>query len=50
MELLTGSGIAGFAVGAGAAAQFNTPLGVGVDGEGNIIVADYSNHRVRKIV
>jgi sugar lactone lactonase YvrE len=49
MEVLAGSGRAGFADGAGAAAQFNIPHGVAVDGEGNFIVADQSNHRVRKI-
>ena len=49
MEVLAGSGSAGFADGAGAAAQFSQPWGVAVDGEGNFIVADYSNNRVRKI-
>jgi hypothetical protein len=49
MEVLDGSGSAGFADGAGAAAQFSSPHGVVVDGEGNIIIADYYNHRVRKI-
>jgi DNA-binding beta-propeller fold protein YncE len=49
MEVLAGSGRAGFADGAGAAAQFNYPFGAAVDGEGSIIIADLSNHRVRKI-
>ena len=49
MEVLAGSGSAGFADGAGAAAQFNNLRGVAVDGEGNFIVADSYNHRVRKI-
>jgi hypothetical protein len=49
MEVLAGSGNEGFADGAGAAAQFNEPIGVSVDGEGNIIIADFSNHCVRKI-
>ena len=49
MEVLTGSGRTGFADGAGAAAQFNCPSGIAVDGEGNIIVTDQGNHRVRKI-
>ena len=44
-----GSGSAGFADGAGAAAQFNNPVGVAVDGEGSIIIADHGNHRMRKI-
>jgi sugar lactone lactonase YvrE len=49
MEVLAGSGSEGFADGAGAAAQFDSPYGVAVDGEGNIIIADYNNHRVRKL-
>jgi sugar lactone lactonase YvrE len=49
VSTLAGSGIEGFADGAGAAAQFNNPYGVAVDGEGSIIIADYFNHRVRKI-
>jgi sugar lactone lactonase YvrE len=49
VSTLAGSGRKGFADGAGAAAQFNCPTGVAVDGEGNIIIADWGNHRVRKI-
>ena len=49
MQVLAGSGRHGFADGAGAAAQFDCPWGVAVDGEGSIIIADYCNHRVRKI-
>jgi sugar lactone lactonase YvrE len=49
VSTLAGSGSAGFADGAGAAAQFNGPYGVAVDGEGSIIITDYSNKRVRKI-
>jgi sugar lactone lactonase YvrE len=49
MEVLAGSGSQGFADGAGAAVQFNGPGGVAVDGHGNFIIADWCNHRVRKI-
>jgi sugar lactone lactonase YvrE len=49
VSTLAGSGSAGFANGAGAAAQFHYPTGVAVDGEDSIIIADFYNHRVRKI-
>lgn len=39
----------GFADGAGEAAKFNCPLGAAVCADGSIVVADYGNHRVRKI-
>ncbi|MEZ4368431.1 MAG: hypothetical protein R2939_19455 [Kofleriaceae bacterium] len=48
---VAGSGTAGYA-GDGAAAsgaQLNAPSGVAVDGEGNVYVADSSNHCVRKV-
>ena len=35
--------------GALADAKFNRPAGVAVDTSGNVYVADYSNHRIRKI-
>ena len=41
VSTLAGSGSAGFADGAGAAAQFNGPYGVAVDGEGNMIITEY---------
>ena len=40
---------AGSADGTGLAAQFYAPRGVAVDTAGNVYVADYSNHRIRKI-
>jgi len=40
----------GYADGSGAAAQFNTPIGICVDASGNIFVADFNNNRIRKVV
>lgn len=39
----------GNADGTGAAAQFSDPIGVAIDGAGNLFVADTSNYRIRKV-
>lgn len=46
-----GNGAAGFAGDNGKAveAQLNFPLGLAVDGSGNIYIADHFNHRIRRI-
>ncbi|MEO5948894.1 MAG: prepilin-type N-terminal cleavage/methylation domain-containing protein [Candidatus Saccharimonas sp.] len=49
VSTLAGSGVAGFADGAGGSAQFNYPGGIAVDSSGIVYVADKSNHRIRKI-
>jgi len=49
VSTFAGTGIAGFADGASAAARFLYPTGVAVDTAGNVYVADAGNHRIRKI-
>ena len=44
-----GSGSAGFNNATGTSAQFNKPQDITIDGNNNIFVADYSNHKIRKI-
>jgi DNA-binding beta-propeller fold protein YncE len=46
---VAGTGTAGSANGTGTAASFNFPKGLAVDTNGNLLVADTSNHLIRKI-
>jgi hypothetical protein len=46
---LAGTGAAGSANGTGTNASFYNPRGVAIDTRGGVIVADYSNHLIRKI-
>ena len=39
----------GYADGTGAAATFNSPMGIGADGSGYVYVADTGNSTIRKI-
>jgi sugar lactone lactonase YvrE len=45
---IAGTGLAGFTNGPGATARFNSPRGIAVF-NGEVYVADYGNHRIRKI-
>ncbi len=46
---LAGSGSQGYVDGVGAAASFNDPNGIAVDGSGNVFIADTLNHAIRRI-
>jgi sugar lactone lactonase YvrE len=49
VSTIAGSQTAGYADGAGAAAQFNGPAGLTAGASGSIFVADSQNHTIRKI-
>ncbi|MER7225901.1 hypothetical protein ABT370_22280, partial [Streptomyces rubradiris] len=51
ISTVAGTGTAGFGGDGGpaASAQLNNPLGVAVDSAGALYIAEYGNHRVRKV-
>lgn len=49
VSTFVGTGIAGFADGNPAVAQFYRPRGIAIDSAGNVYVADTGNHSIRKI-
>jgi trimeric autotransporter adhesin len=47
---VTGTGAGGFSGdGPATASQLNTPAGINFDGNGNLIIADRDNHRIRRL-
>jgi hypothetical protein len=44
------AGVAGSTDGTNSAARFNESSGIAVDGIGNVIVVDYGNHTIRKLI
>ena len=51
VSTVAGNGTAGYGGDGGAAtsAQLNVPLGLALDGAGNLYISDFSNNRVRKV-
>ncbi|MBS1520705.1 MAG: hypothetical protein JST50_06905 [Bacteroidetes bacterium] len=49
VSTLAGNGTAGYVNGAPGSAEFNSPTGVAADALGNVYVADFGNHMIRKI-
>jgi len=49
VSTLAGTGAQGSADGAGAVATFNYPIGIAVDSNGTVYVADHDNRKIRKI-
>lgn len=49
VSLFAGTGVAGSMDGPGASAQFNGPVFLAIDANGNVYVADQRNNKIRKI-
>jgi hypothetical protein len=49
-SVIAGKALTGTTDGNGSTALFNGPKGITLDTQGNIIIADYNNNRIRKIV
>lgn len=46
---IVGDGSSGFLDGTGTLARINRPYDIAVDNQGNLYIADYYNHRIRKV-
>lgn len=49
-SVVAGKAATGTTDGDGSTALFNGPKGIALDAQGNIIIADYNNNRIRKVV
>ena len=49
VSTIAGSSSSGYADGVGTSATFNGPTDIAVDSTGNLLVADFSNHLIRRI-
>jgi MYXO-CTERM domain-containing protein len=49
VSTLAGAGVSGYADGTGETARFREPSGIAADATGNVYVADWGNHAIRKI-
>jgi len=49
VSTFAGNGTYGYADGVSTSAKFSQPLGVAIDSSGNVYVADYAGHRIRKV-
>ena len=49
VSTVAGSGVDGFGEGKGTNAMFSNPIGIAMDQNGNLIIADAGNNRIRKI-
>lgn len=50
VSTIAGTGVAGSTDGIGSVAKFNGPMGVAIDGNGILYIADGNNYVIRKIV
>ena len=49
VSTIAGDGVKGFNDGYSDTARFDSPVGISVDSNNNVLIADYNNHRIRKL-